>query len=41
MLGHKYKFEKKAIDIMAIVLLTLVVLMGIAAYNLALTMNNA
>ena len=34
-----YKFEKKAINIIAIVLLALIVLMGIAGYFQALTMN--
>ena len=34
-----YKFEKKAINIIAIVLLSLIVLMGTYAYFLALTMN--
>ena len=34
-----YKFEKNAINIIAIILLALIVLMGIFAYFLALTMN--
>jgi len=34
-----YKFEKKAINILAIVLLVSIILMGVFAYFLALTMN--